>query len=111
MDQESLELAVTAECLYKRFTTSSSIESTPPSASRLEPHPGFTAKVAAGSSSTYNALNLRLGQLTVYRINLQCKCSNSKLKDEVCANVLSFGSQSWPSYMGQEGKGYFNSKS
>ena len=107
MDPESLELAVTAECLYERFASSSSVDPISPSNNgRLEPHPGILAKVATESASTYNALNLRLGQLTVYRFNIQCKCSKSKLGNY--SKILPFSSQSWPSFMGHNGKGYFN---
>lgn len=109
MDQESLEIAVTAECLYQRFSSVSTQDaSSPNDGLGLEPHPGFIPRVNSGSSSSYKALNIRLGQLTVYRFNLQCKCS--VVQSESCAKILPFSQQSWPSFMGRDGKGYFYPK-
>lgn len=107
MDQESVELAVTAECLFQRFSKTSSPDSPSTSDSNLETHPGFIPKAASGSQSTYKALNLRLGQLTVYRLNLQCKCSPSSNQGS-CAKILPFNDQRWPSFMGRDGRGYFH---
>ncbi|XP_026286303.1 uncharacterized protein LOC113211963 isoform X1 [Frankliniella occidentalis] len=104
MDQESVELAITAECLYQRFSTDSSISRD----GRLEPHPGFLAKVSGAPSSTYKTMNMRLGQLTIYRLNVQCKCQKTVSKHESCANILPFNQQRWPSYMGHDGRGYFH---
>ncbi|XP_034243919.1 uncharacterized protein LOC117646805 isoform X2 [Thrips palmi] len=107
-DQESLEMAVTAECLYQRFASMTAQDSsTPNDGRRLEPHPGFIPKVNLRATSSYKALNLRLGQLTVYRFNLQCKCRG---EPESCAKILPFSQQSWPSFMGRDGKGYFYPK-
>ncbi|KAH8024194.1 hypothetical protein HPB51_022255 [Rhipicephalus microplus] len=41
----------------------------------------------------YDPFNRRMGQLTVYRVRLQCTCDQ-------CAGPLPFGQQRWPAYMG-----------
>lgn len=107
MDQDTLESSVTAECLYQHISSSSKEVRQD---GRLEPHPGFVPKTADESSSSYKALNLHLGQLTVYRVNLQCKCGNVKGQNGACARILPFSEQSWPSYMGRDGKGYFHAR-
>ncbi|KAK3928753.1 Protein FAM234B [Frankliniella fusca] len=104
MDQESVELAITAECLYQRLSTDTSLSND----GRLEPHPGFMSMASSVRSSTHKTLNIRLGQLTVYRLNIQCKCHKADSEYESCAKVLPFNKQRWPSYMGHGGRGYFH---
>ncbi|XP_072398670.1 uncharacterized protein [Diabrotica undecimpunctata] len=57
--------------------------------------------------SFFNQLNqLRFGQMTVYRLRVECECVN-KRKNETCANFLPKNKQSWPSYLGKLGDGVF----
>ena len=98
------ETVVTNDCIrYKTATaeqqsTTSSYADVPPSVSQ----PTDNAK------DSYNPLNLRMGQLTIYRINIQCSCRVVKPNNEICANILPFEQQSWLSYMGKNGDGYFS---
>lgn len=47
---------------------------------------------------------LTLGQMTVYRIRVECKC-DVLLTGERCARMTA--DQCWSSYMGKSGDGYF----
>lgn len=59
-------------------------------------------------SPYYNQISqLTLGQMTVYRIRLQCKCQIMK-SNERCAQILD--DQTWSSYMGKLGDGYFRTR-
>nr|CAI5831761.1 unnamed protein product [Callosobruchus analis] len=49
---------------------------------------------------------LHLGQMTVYRITIECKCQTAK-KYERCARFLPRKEQSWPEYLGRAGDGVF----
>ncbi|CAG9855817.1 unnamed protein product [Phyllotreta striolata] len=52
----------------------------------------------------FNRLNrLKLGQMTVYRLRIECDCVNKKR----CAKFLPKSQQSWPSYLGKAGDGVF----
>ncbi|CAH1113366.1 unnamed protein product [Psylliodes chrysocephalus] len=60
--------------------------------------------------SFFNQLNrLRLGQMTLYRLRIQCDCVNKK-QNESCAKFLPKEKQSWPSYLGRLGDGVFFKK-
>lgn len=50
--------------------------------------------------------HLRLGQMTVYRLRVECECVNQKL-NETCAKFLPKNKQSWPTYLGVLGDGVF----
>lgn len=57
-------------------------------------------------SPYYNQIaQLTLGQMTIYRIHLECKCE-ILLTGERCAQVDD--QQNWSSYLGKFGTGYFN---
>ncbi|KAJ8945336.1 hypothetical protein NQ318_009731 [Aromia moschata] len=49
---------------------------------------------------------LRLGQMTVYRLKIECDCIAVD-KSERCAKFLPKDEQSWPSYLGKYGDGIF----
>ncbi|XP_023022317.2 uncharacterized protein [Leptinotarsa decemlineata] len=49
---------------------------------------------------------LRLGQMTVYRLRLECKCMSER-KNARCAEFLPKDKQNWPSYLGRFGDGVF----
>ncbi len=56
----------------------------------------------------YDPFSLKMGQLTVFRMRLKCKCSMEKLREgETCGQVLDFSRQRWPSYMGMMGDSVF----
>ena len=62
--------------------------------------------------SDYDPLAVNMGQMTVHRFTLRCKCDTSKLKaDESCGTFLPFDQQRWPSLMGLRGDSRFNTKS
>ncbi|CAH0546377.1 unnamed protein product [Brassicogethes aeneus] len=50
---------------------------------------------------------LKLGQMTVYRINIKCECENLDSKKEKCPKFLPYERQSWPQYLGKLGDGVF----
>lgn len=51
---------------------------------------------------------LSLGQMTVYRLRLECKCQILKA-GERCAKILDAKNQIWSSYMGQNETGAYKS--
>ncbi|CAH1981821.1 unnamed protein product [Acanthoscelides obtectus] len=52
---------------------------------------------------------LHLGQMTVYRVTIECECQLAK-KNERCARFLPRKEQSWPEYLGRNGDGIFVSR-
>lgn len=46
-----------------------------------------------------------LGQMTIYRIKLQCVCPDDMLTGQTCRDISS--KQSWSAHMGNTGNGYF----
>ncbi|KAL0121064.1 hypothetical protein PUN28_008647 [Cardiocondyla obscurior] len=46
-----------------------------------------------------------LGQMTIYRMKLECVCPEDMLPNQTCRNISSH--QSWPEYLGSLGNGYF----
>lgn len=53
--------------------------------------------------------SLRLGQITVYRIRVQCVCRELK-NNQKCAKLLQVEDQGWASYLGKFGNGLFSAK-
>jgi len=65
--------------------------------------------------SDYNPFAVNMGQLTVYRFRLRCKCDPNLLKvspetgqEEKCGRFLDFEDQGWPSFAGIRGDSYYN---
>lgn len=50
-------------------------------------------------------MKVSLGQMTIYRMQLQCVCPQDILPGETCKNILR--RQSWPAHLGAAGNGYF----
>lgn len=48
---------------------------------------------------------IALGQMTIYRIKLECVCPEDMLPNQTCRNISSH--QSWPEHLGSSGNGYF----
>lgn len=48
---------------------------------------------------------IALGQMTIYRMKLECVCPEDMLPNQTCRNISSH--QSWPEYLGSSGNGYF----
>lgn len=48
---------------------------------------------------------IALGQMTIYRIKLECECPEDMLPNQTCRNISSH--QSWPEHLGSSGNGYF----
>lgn len=48
---------------------------------------------------------IALGQLTIYRMKLECVCPEDMLPNQSCRNISSH--QSWPEHLGTSGNGYF----
>lgn len=48
---------------------------------------------------------IALGQMTIYRMKLECMCPEDMLPNQTCRNISSH--QSWPEYLGSSGNGYF----
>ncbi|KYN50192.1 PREDICTED: uncharacterized protein LOC108771187 [Cyphomyrmex costatus] len=47
------------------------------------------------------------GQMTIYRMKLECVCPEDMLPNQTCKNISTH--QSWPEYLGSSGNGYFKS--
>lgn len=54
-------------------------------------------------------LQLRMGQMTVYKIRIECRCEAYK-KGERCAKFLNAENQNWSSYLGKLGDGFFRTR-
>lgn len=50
-------------------------------------------------------LKIPLGQMTIYRMKLECTCPEDMLPNQSCKNISS--QQSWSEYLGTHGNGYF----
>ncbi|KAF5276755.1 hypothetical protein FQR65_LT16205 [Abscondita terminalis] len=93
LDKESLEELFMKECLGKR---------------------GVVIKVRDNSDSfrgvpyLNQASQLSFGQMTVYRLQIECVCSPQK--GARCARFLKFRDQFWPSFLGRSGDGVFKKK-
>nr|XP_042902859.1 uncharacterized protein LOC107443619 isoform X2 [Parasteatoda tepidariorum] len=55
----------------------------------------------------YNPFNRPMGQMTVYRVHIDCKCTQATKKTK-CAKILPFEKQMWTSYMGLYGNSVAN---
>lgn len=56
----------------------------------------------------YNQIyRLRLGQMTVYKLRLQCACQVLKTSER-CAKFLPTENEGWTSYLGRNGDGVFH---
>ncbi|KAK3581051.1 hypothetical protein CHS0354_013959 [Potamilus streckersoni] len=85
MDNDAYEHAVTEECISKHNSDAGNENRT------------------YESQTQYNPFNIHMGQMTVYRLRLTCKCSR-KLdpKKQICGRVLPFDKQQWTGYMGNK---------
>ncbi|XP_075212597.1 uncharacterized protein LOC142319322 [Lycorma delicatula] len=54
-----------------------------------------------------NILRINRGQLIIYRIHLNCNCTNLNTDSEICSQPLSFNRQSWPNWGGNS---YYKSR-
>ena len=52
-------------------------------------------------------VKIALGQMTVYRMQLQCICPEDMSPEQTCKDISSY--QSWPAHLGAAGNGYFRS--
>ncbi|KAG5322445.1 F234B protein, partial [Pseudoatta argentina] len=48
---------------------------------------------------------IAFGQMTIYRMKLECVCPEDMLPNQTCKNISIH--QSWPEYLGSSGNGYF----
>ncbi|XP_013379917.1 uncharacterized protein LOC106151285 [Lingula anatina] len=56
----------------------------------------------------YNPYDLKMGQLTVYRLRLKCTCPDAGLTGgKECGSILPFHKQGWAAYMGTRGTSHF----
>lgn len=56
-------------------------------------------------TSNGDDLKISLGQMTVYRMKLECMCPEDMLPNQSCRNISMH--QNWPEYLGSGGNGYF----
>lgn len=66
--------------------------------------------------SEYEPFSVNMGQLTIYRFTLKCKCNEDLLREEEngyqrCGQFLPYKHQGWPSFMGKNGDSKFNAQS
>lgn len=50
-------------------------------------------------------VKITFGQMTIYRMKLECVCPEDMLPNQTCRNISS--QQSWPQHLGSYGNGYF----
>ncbi|XP_066592878.1 uncharacterized protein [Prorops nasuta] len=50
-------------------------------------------------------VNIALGQMTIYRMRLECVCPEDMLPNQSCKNISPV--QSWPEHLGASGNGFF----
>lgn len=62
------------------------------------------------SQTEYNPYNVHMGQMTVYRLRLNCSCTPEQQHDEQvqCSKVLPPAKQAWSAYMGTYGTSHYN---
>jgi len=58
------------------------------------------------AESDFDQFSLNMGQATVYRLRIGCRC-RSVGTGERCSAVLPFDQQGWPGFMGHNGNGHF----
>ncbi len=67
----------------------------------------FLARVP--KTSEYDAFSVQMGQLTVYRLTLKCKCLEERLATgQRCGRMVPFELQPWPALMGAAGDADFD---
>lgn len=103
VEQRALE-AKSIEC-YNRFGDSLIKEEMAKQCIGLDEGGGYNQYYLQGDSGSqfYNPLNLRFGQLSIYRIRIKCKQCDS-------ATFESLHNQGWPSGGGQMANGVFGQK-
>ena len=77
---------------------------------------GHWPKIDGGiyeTPSDYDPLAVNMGQLTIFRFTLKCKCNEDLLREEEdgyqrCGQFLPYQKQGWPSFMGINGDSKFN---
>lgn len=98
VDQEDLKLQYQKECLNERgaYQSFMSDQKTEQRAKFNIPYNNEISRVS-------------LGQLTVYRIRIECVRCNLKQKGERCAKFLNPGSTNnvWSAYLNRQGDGVF----
>lgn len=98
IDKETLEELFMKECLQSRGVPTNS-------------DPRISQKTNTDNFRNFPYFNqvsqLSLGQMTVYRLQLECSCGILK-KDEKCVSFSKPNLQRWPSYLGRLGNGFFN---
>ncbi|XP_015584777.1 uncharacterized protein LOC107262760 isoform X2 [Cephus cinctus] len=65
---------------------------------------GFNYKLYQESVDREN-VRIALGQMTVYRMKLECVCPEDMLPGQTCKNISR--EQSWPAHLGSSANGYF----
>lgn len=58
------------------------------------------------AESDFDHLSLNMGQATVYRLRIGCRCRSVGI-GERCSTILPFDQQGWPGFMGHNGNGHF----
>ncbi|XP_033758720.1 uncharacterized protein LOC117341022 [Pecten maximus] len=61
------------------------------------------------SLETFNPYKINMGQMTVYRLRLTCKCSSvpNNSTTQRCGRTLPFDQQQWSAYMGSKGDSHW----
>ncbi|KAK4873363.1 hypothetical protein RN001_015392 [Aquatica leii] len=97
VDKESLEELFMKECLEKRGVL-------------LKVHTNLNLSSDSSRKFPYinQASQMSFGQMTVYRLKIECTCSAQK--GARCARFLKLRDQSWASYLGKLGDGVFKKR-
>ncbi|KAK3106966.1 hypothetical protein FSP39_004149 [Pinctada imbricata] len=61
------------------------------------------------SQTSYDPFNIHMGQMTVYRLRLTCKCGEKKKESDKsrCSQILPYNQQQWGAYMGTYGDSHW----
>lgn len=106
MDHDLFEDTVTNECRLNVDQDTPSDHTLPDS-----PADDDTGNNIYESQATYNPFNIKMGQMTVYRVHISCSCSESILASKTgdtkrrCGKILE--DQPWSGYLGSHSDSYF----
>ncbi|XP_060079842.1 uncharacterized protein LOC132559243 [Ylistrum balloti] len=76
-------------------------------------HSDGQSKTTFQSLETFNPYKINMGQMTVYRLRLTCKCSSvpHNSTNQLCSRTKPFDQQQWSAYMGSKGDSHWKPQS
>ncbi|KAH9512676.1 hypothetical protein Btru_037853 [Bulinus truncatus] len=91
MNHDEYEYSVTAECI------------------KISNHQLTDKDIYSNVNEEYNPFDLRMGQMTVYRLRLKLTCSQKMNNSQTvkCSTILPYTHQRWSGYMGSNGDSHW----